>query len=207
MRFTTLKILVFLIGTIVSAQQKSPSLLNNKALHPYETLIRDWLKCYDISVDKFDFVSTNSLTLSESVFNPQNTYMRIYFPYCRISPDRHQCIDVSSYHYLFKKDSLGRTISEGMQVDSAVKLFIPPEKKQFRLLFAGSQTRFDDAFWLDNQHLIVVGGEYLYRFVPEIWLIDLNLNKIDFYMYITVLPRYPKCNYKKIKYPDVIFPD
>ena len=204
MRTSTIKMIVFFIGTVVYAQKDSIPHLQNDALKPYESTIENWLHCYNISLDKFDFVSSDTLSTEETIFDTQS-YMSIYLPYCRASSDKNQILDVCSYHYIFKKDNIARTISAGTNVDSEVSLINWNRKTHKRLLFGGSQTRFHDAFWLDNYHIIVVGGEFLYRFVPEIWLIDLQRNTIDFYMYITVLPRYPKCNYRKFKYPDVIF--
>ena len=168
-------------------------------------MIGKWLECYHISLEKFDLVSRDTLSAAQSIFDPQSSHMRIHKPYWRLSPQTHRALDVSSYHYLFIKDNLNRIVFKGTQVDSEVNLLSMKNNSMKRLLFGGSQTVFDDAFWLDDNHIIVVGGEWLYRFVPEIWLIDLQNKTIQFYMYITVLPRYPKCNYKKIKFPDVIF--
>ena len=90
-------------------------------------------------------------------FNPDKSFYTSYGPFLKYSPDSSMFIDLDSYNIEIRKDSKGRFIGSELGPDTEVSLIDVEEGKKTRLVFLGPGGSIEDATWLDNNTLVLMG--------------------------------------------------
>jgi hypothetical protein len=99
-------------------------------------------------------------------------------------------LDLYARDVVVNREDSGRPIAYAISPDSEVALEQQDRDMRQRLLFCGTPCRFEDAYWQDDQTVVVAGlhqGE-AQRFHPTIWRIKLNELTVRQYTYPTPLP-------------------
>ena len=96
-------------------------------------------------------------SLRITTFAPSPTYFASYGKLIKYSPDSSMFVDLDSYSFDVRKDSSGKLRGTDMGTDTEISLVIPSQNKKERLLFFGPGSSVDDAYWLDKDHLILIG--------------------------------------------------
>lgn len=92
-----------------------------------------------------------------SPFTPDKDFYTSYGPFLKYSPDSSLFIDLDSYNIDITKDSKGRFIGTEMGPDCEVSLVDVEDSKKTRLVFLGPGGSIEDATWLDNNTLVLMG--------------------------------------------------
>lgn len=90
-------------------------------------------------------------------FKPNQQYFTNYGPFLKYSPDSTHFIDLDSYNVDIRKDKKGKWTGTEMGPDCEVSLINRRTGKKTRLLFMGPGGSVEDASWLSNEELILVG--------------------------------------------------
>jgi hypothetical protein len=111
-----------------------------------------------IDWSKFRMVtSSHEDPLLESPFQPDRSYYDNYKAFLKYSPDSSMFVDIDSYNIEIHKDKNGRTVPLEKGPDTEVSLVNVPEKKRTRLVFLGPGNGVEDASWIDNQTVLLIG--------------------------------------------------
>jgi hypothetical protein len=92
-----------------------------------------------------------------SPFKPEKEFYTNYGPFLKYSPDSTQFIDLDSYNIDIKKDSKGRFTGNELGPDYEVSLVDVEDNTRTRLAFLGPGGSIEDALWLDNNTLVLMG--------------------------------------------------
>lgn len=107
---------------------------------------------------KFRMVSSwQEDTMLVAPFAPPKDYYDAYGPFLKYSPDSSMFIDLDSYNIAITKDNKGRFIGHEMGPDYEVSLVDVGDKTKTRLVFLGPGGSIEDATWLDNNTLALMG--------------------------------------------------
>lgn len=123
-------------------------------------------------------------SLHSSEFTPAKTFYNNYGAYLKYSPDSSRFIDLDSYNIDIRKDSKGRLVGTSGGPDTEVSLIDPKSGKRTRLLFMGPGGSVEDAFWTDNNDLVIIGtqeNEENGGKKVTIWKINLTDTTYDLY--------------------------
>jgi hypothetical protein len=101
--------------------------------------------------------SSQEDSLLVSPFQPDSLYYEKYGPLLRYSPDRSFFIDIDSYNIEIHKDKAGRLVPIEKGPDTEVSLVDLENKEKTRLLFTGPGNSVEDATWIDNDNLLLIG--------------------------------------------------
>lgn len=120
----------------------------------------DYVKKRSPSFDwnKFTLTTTweedSALTMP---FKPGKTYYASYGRFLKYSPDSSLFIDLDSYNIDIRKDGQGRLIGREAGPDTEVSLVNPRSGQKVRLLFMGPGGSVEDAFWENQDNLVLLG--------------------------------------------------
>ncbi len=90
-------------------------------------------------------------------FTPDSGYYDLYGPLLKYSPDSTRFIDLDSYNLDLHKDRSGRLIANPQGPDTEVSLIDLNKNQQTRLVFLGPGSSVEDAGWIDNNNLVLIG--------------------------------------------------
>jgi hypothetical protein len=90
-------------------------------------------------------------------FEPTRGYYETYGPFLVYSPDSTHFIDLDSYNVQIRKTSNGKLAGNAQGPDTEVSLVDRNNKKRIRLLFFGPGGSIEDAKWIDNETLLLIG--------------------------------------------------
>ncbi len=126
-----------------------------------ETKLPEWVEGWrtlspGFTITAFKWVGASSLTYEiERPYISDEPVEQLRQPLYVYSPDRSRFIDLFVTMELFKEN--GKLVA-AFDVDSAVELVDVEGKVRRRLGFCGSVCTFDDAAWVTNDVLVVVGA-------------------------------------------------
>ncbi len=122
-------------------------------------------------------------TMYTSVFQPDSAYYENYGRFLKYSPDSSYFIDLDSYNIHISKDSKGNWIGEELGPDTEVSLINPSTKEKTRLIFLGPGSSVEDAQWLDDENIVLMGvqEEGMGNSVAVVWRYHLPTQ--TFYLY------------------------
>lgn len=96
-------------------------------------------------------------TMVQSIYKPDKKFYALYGPLLKWSPDSSVFIDLDSYNIDIKKDKNGKFRGTELGPDSEVSLVNPKKGQRTRLLFLGPGSSVEDALWMDNNNLVLMG--------------------------------------------------
>ena len=152
--------------------------------HPIESQninrLERWLSFYNLKLT--DFTDTIKLKKPDIEHNkcdyqldPNDIYRQFYIP----SPNSKYLIDLDSYSLVLEKDSNGQLVSFGSEVDTEVSLIDNLAKVRFRILFCGTEEIIQEAYWLNNDLLYILGfSRKIDTFFPIIWSYKISDNSL-----------------------------
>lgn len=107
--------------------------------------------------NQFTLTTSWEDSLKTTPFTPNPNFFANYGRFLKYSPDSTRFIDLDSYNIFITKDSKGRFIGSESGPDTEISLVDTRTGKKSRLLFLGPGGAVEDAFWDDNQHLVLLG--------------------------------------------------
>ena len=111
-----------------------------------------------IDWSKFRMVtSLHEESLMMSPFQPDKSYYENYRGFLKYSPDSSMFVDIDSYNVDIHKDKKGRVIPIEKGPDTEVSLVNVPEKQRTRLVFLGPGNGVEDASWIDDRTVLLIG--------------------------------------------------
>jgi hypothetical protein len=165
------------------------SFLTDKKANSNPVLL-GWISYYKEFLSK-DFAVKNFIFDEEIKINRQKSniyakfekeFDKIYEPFLIYSPQKTQYIDFDSYSWQLD-DLEMKNVS--FNPDQEVSLVDIKTKKIERILFNGPSQWVEEAFWVDENSLILLGNDT--DFNPKMIIVDLVLNKFYFFKYNTNL--------------------
>lgn len=137
-----------------------------------------WLSFHDFNaIDFRDTALSYSLKLeNETPISSlkQSEFAKLIAIY---SPDSSLYVDLDSYSLSIEKDSLGKYFSYGSEPDTEVSLFNLKTAKKYKLIFLGPDYRIEEAFWQNNECVVLLGLSFKNSFyLPTMWIFDLKNN-------------------------------
>lgn len=137
--------------------------LTSETIQKFQTAgFSDYVKTRIPAFDwsKFKYKSSyEEDSMLTSAFTPSKTYYASYGSFLKYSPDSTRFIDLDSYNIDIVKDGKGRLTGTAGGPDTEVSLINPKTGKKVRLLFMGPGGTVEDAFWLSNNELAIVGTQ------------------------------------------------
>ena len=172
---------------------------------PFKNILKSWLNYYHLKPKNFKQINTHDLpnvVTKVDTFDLQND---IYLPFYKFSPDKQKILDITSYNIILEKDKKGNLISLGSDIDSKASVKNLETKTIQRVLFVGSDEIIEDGFWIDNQHLFIVGQliDDASQFKPIIWFADLQNKTVQVYYYNKFFDKKKVDYLEKIKYKNI----
>ncbi len=137
------------------------TLLSEETVQSFSTSgFSDYAKKRVAGFDWSKFRMTSSWeedSLLVSPFRPDKNYYASYGPFLKYSPDRSMFIDLDSYNIDIQKDSKGRFTGQELGPDTEVSLVHVADSTKTRLVYMGPGGFVEDASWLDNNTLLLMG--------------------------------------------------
>jgi hypothetical protein len=96
-------------------------------------------------------------TLMKAAYKPDQKFYATYGSLLKWSPDSSSFIDLDSYNIDITKDKNGKLKGQELGPDSEVSLVNPKTGQKTRLLFLGPGSSVEDALWMDNNNLVLMG--------------------------------------------------
>lgn len=165
------------------------SIFNPETVDSFNTLgFTDYARSRQTAPNWSDFRLTNTWSedsLLSSQFTPEKNYYAYYGPLLKYSPDSSRFIDLDSYNMHIAKNNRGQLIASPSGPDYEVSLVDSATGTKQRLLFLGPGSSVEDAIWLDNDNLALLGvmdyDDDSTGKVAAIWKFHLPTN--TFYLY------------------------
>lgn len=95
--------------------------------------------------------------LVKSSFVPDKKYYEAYGQFLKYSPDSSKFIDLDSYNIDIHKNQKGQLVGTDGGPDTEISLVDVNKKQKMRLVFMGPGNSVEDATWLDNNTLVLIG--------------------------------------------------
>ena len=107
---------------------------------------------------KFRMVtSSQDDSLMVTTFQPEKSFYEMYGRMLKYSPDRSMFIDIDSYNIEIQKNRKGQSLPIEKGPDSEVSLIDIGNNKKTRLVFLGPGNGIEDAGWIDNSNVLLIG--------------------------------------------------
>jgi hypothetical protein len=90
-------------------------------------------------------------------FLPEKNYYQAYGSFLKYAPDSSRFIDLDSYNIDIRRNKDGKLIGYEQGPDVEVSLIDLNKKEKKRLLFLGPGNSVEDATWIDNDNLLLIG--------------------------------------------------
>jgi hypothetical protein len=141
----------------------------------------NWLEYYDLKLDSFtDSLPVEELKTISFDYDYLSGSENLFKDYFIFSPDSANFIDLDSYSIMLEKDSVGQLFSEGKEVDSEVALIDIKGKRRVRILFCGTDCRYEEAYWKKNGLVYILGFTKLNSLdYPFVWIFDIKNNSFQ----------------------------
>ena len=111
-----------------------------------------------IDWSKFRMVtSSHEESLLASPFQPDKSYYKNYQLFLKYSPDSSMFVDIDSYNIEIHQDKNGGVSSIEKGPDTEVSLVNLAEKQKTRLVFLGPGNSVEDASWIDDRTILLIG--------------------------------------------------
>jgi len=94
---------------------------------------------------------------NKTAFLPENNYYESYGQFLKYSPDSSKFIDLDSYNIAIKKNKSGVLTGDSQEPETAVSLVDLGKKEKMQLIFLGPGNSIEDAAWIDNNSLVLIG--------------------------------------------------
>ncbi len=132
-----------------------------EAIHSFTTAgFTDYVKRLSPSFDWSKFTLTTSWqedSLLTTPFTPDKNFYTNYGRFLKYSPDSSRFIDLDSYNIDISQDVEGHWVGSESGPDTEVSLVNPRSGKKMRLIFLGPGGTVEDAFWENNQEIVLLG--------------------------------------------------
>lgn len=154
------------------------------------TVLLGWINYYKEFSNK-DFALKNFIYDAEIEIDRQKSsiyakfdkeFNEIYEPFLIYSPQKTKYIDFDSYSWSLEDSEMKNVIFEA---DQEVSLVDMKTKKNERIMFYGPSEWIEDAFWIDENSVMLLGNNSDLK--PKIMIVDLISNKSKVYKYNTNL--------------------
>lgn len=185
----------------VSEPKKDSNLLKKLIL----AKLPEWVNHWRSVIPEFDpenFSQNYKGKLPDLVTELQDYQSEDYFnQYMIYSPDSSMYIDLYSYGMEIIRRN-GRFIAS-FSPDVEAAVVDVENQRRHRLLFIGTMGKFEDAFWISGEELIIVGnGELDTGYSPVFWHICLNDSTLKNYAY-SRSTNYDVNSYLSLKFDDL----
>lgn len=117
-------------------------------------------------------------------FIPDKQFLDAYGRFVKYSPDSSMFVDLDSYSFQIKKDGKGQWQGTSMDPEQEIGLVNLKTGKKTRLLYLGPGRSVEDALWLDNDNLALIGVDESIdnsSKVASVWKVNIPTN--SFYQY------------------------
>lgn len=189
--FQLLSILIIIIAISGCNQQgKEHSLNINKPQWPEITKkapFENWQNHYqqldpDFKWDRFNLSTIDSLSLMPGSINPywHPEFKDYYQPLLIFSPDSSHYLDIDSYLW-FVIDSNKSEPEIGYSPDQEINMINISDSTVIRVAFRGPNSRVEDAFWLDQEEVVLLENNESGK--PMITVINLDKHVIKYFQY------------------------
>lgn len=121
---------------------------------------------------------------NKTAFEPSKTYFDSYGQFLKYSPDSSKFIDLDSYNISITKNELGQLIGGSQEPDTEISLIDLKKKEKIRLVFLGPGNSVEEAAWIDNDNLVLIGyleNETSTGTNAAIWQFNLSSKKVNLY--------------------------
>ena len=135
-----------------------------------------WLDYYDLKITNFtDSMPMEERDLISSNYEFLPAVDTLYSRFFIFSPDSSNYIDLDSYSLILEKDSLGQLFSTGCEIDTEAAWIDLKRKKRNRILFCGTECWPEEAHWVKNDVVYVLGISKSDRMdFATVWTFDIN---------------------------------
>jgi hypothetical protein len=119
-----------------------------------------------------------------SAFNPEESFFDVYGPFLKYSPDSTKFIDLDSYNVSISRAANGRLTGSYQGPDTEINLIDLKTKEKVSLLFLGPGNSIEDAAWIDNNNLILIGyleNDSASGTNAAIWQFNLSSKNVNLY--------------------------
>ena len=96
-------------------------------------------------------------TLLSTPFEPAGDYYKNYGSFLVYSPDSNRFIDLDSYNLHIRNSGNGKLVGQAQGPDTEISLVDKKKNVKTRLLFFGPGNSVEDAKWIDNENLLLIG--------------------------------------------------
>lgn len=187
-----MKNVIYLIVLVIifscNKEQKITSDVEVINLKKHSKLFKEWINFYSnysISIKDFIFFQEEKIQykrykIKKGLVLVDKKYEAFYI----YSPDKSKIIDLISYNYSLIKGKNNKLFLEQKEPDNEVFVIDLKNSTIQTIIFDGYATIFEDAYWVNNDQIFVVGKHY--DSVEKnntliIWYVDLNKNTIQSY--------------------------
>lgn len=121
---------------------------------------------------------------NKSAFEPDKNYFNYYGDFLKYSPDSTKFIDLDSYNISISRSKTGKLIGGPQEPDTEVSLVDIKKKEKLRLVFLGPGNSVEDAAWIDNDNLILIGyleNDSASGTNAAIWQFNISSGKVNLY--------------------------
>ncbi len=137
------------------------SAFSREAIDTFNTFaFSSYAKKRTTGIDWSRFRMTSNWTLDSlksRKYSPDKKFYDAYGKVLKYSPDSTMFIDLDSYNTDIKKDAGGHWTATEMEADCEVSLVNIRTHRKMQLLFTGPGSSADDAYWLDDENIILIG--------------------------------------------------
>lgn len=98
-------------------------------------------------------------SLKSDPFTALKDFYAAYGPYLKYSPDSSMFIDLDSYGISIEKDENGKWVGSEGGPDVEIGLVNTKAGKKSRLLFLGPGSTIDDAYWFNDDDIVLLGTQ------------------------------------------------
>ncbi|MEO5995282.1 MAG: hypothetical protein ABIN89_01205 [Chitinophagaceae bacterium] len=117
-------------------------------------------------------------------FEPGKDFWDTYGQFLKYSPDSSKFIDLDSYNISITKNKKGQLIGGSQEPDTEISLIDLKKKEKMRLVFLGPGNSVEDAAWIDNDNLVLIGyleNEAASGNIAAIWQFNLSSKRVNLY--------------------------
>jgi hypothetical protein len=90
-------------------------------------------------------------------FQPEEGFFETYGQFLIYSPDSSRFIDLDSYNVTIRRAGNGNLVGDAQGPDTEISLVDRKRNEKTRLLFFGPGGSIEDAKWVDNENLLLIG--------------------------------------------------
>jgi len=131
-----------------------------------------WLNYYGLSLNHF--TDTLKLKNNHSIktgIDTSATHFKLYNDLYIYSHAKKYAVDLDSYSLVLEKNDEGKFVCYGTEADQEIALLKLMKLERQRILFCGTACRAEEAQWVDNQTVFLLGFSQPQNvWMPTIWV-------------------------------------